>query len=1490
MRSDSGMTRLMAVLLVGIALSLALTCLAGPRVMVVYNREGRTFPQRDLSLYDVEVTRFDGEALEGFVAALGEAQLLYLGQTASEASAKNIFAVPERAEAVKALLARGGMLVVDYNGLGGGAVVEFFAALGLKHPGNTQGEYYDVAVTPGAQHPMLTNPHKMSGHVGKAYGWWTDWGDTFTCLCCKSGEPDKAAILVADEVAGKGTVLLVRAFELFRDKSDAPKNAFENILSHAFGGLPGPGEAIPIYDPYELREPAANPCYLNQAHRASWHLESAPTRLSVVIGEPIGLERQAALVSICWSFPEGTRPDSIRLFSYAGYELPCQVQVVDAEQRTFEVLTVIELRPYQQTLLYMYFGPEASESEAPAPMLEAGKSDEGFELHNDRLRVLLYPEAPEIAEIAPLGARTRNELATWRRVDHGRGNHFRYREDARPYEVSITEDGPVRKTVTYTSPDISVTYALLAGSDTIFYRISAKESSSVSRFTGWAPGGDGLRDSMWYESDDGLKRCALQTGGFYRPFDNIRSHMKEGWLAFEDARGEVVGEIMDLQQTGKVSPYVHSIHGQTAIISTRLADGDAQGAFVAARGDHNAVRHAYLAWKNPPAVLVGKPQTPDDVPQPRVPVLGRDFLRIHGGLNWFLATVTVRDPDELAPRLVREVIERGGNYILGDDRREQYIDPLLREAHKLGLGLCMAPRAFPKDSGRCPYADHDVYVETAARLARHHLDGYYLVDEFWFRGNCETCRKGFKEKYGMEIPEELDFHQLAEPPMHNWMFFKMEVINDLIRDMTAAVRKGNPDAFVFHVTSPNNHFRLEMYHDLETHSQWVSSNNSDLYSTNLDYTRYMMAYIRGAQGNDRPVFTVNGCLYKPDDVALNLRHHLMCGVNALWYFSWNYSRMYPEVAEACHEGFRMLRDTGLGDILARARPVRYAAVLRSRAGWYDSVRRGEKTGGLVDYEQRIRERVLLPNLPVEILFTRHLTREALDDYRLLILPSQRELEPETAELVAAWVRDGGNVLVEGETAQNETLADLCKVDLGERADGPADLVGTSEPLSGMSEQVSSAYVNLVGPTAQIVEIAAKIGDQPAATICQAARGRAAYLCFLNAPQDVVEPLVRRLAGTPPLTVPPEVARDIEVSALTDGKRTVVAAYNRHVKEARSFEIALNDIPVPEGAHIIEMERGRVSEFTGIVPAAVKAGDVSFYLLAAPEDYAVPEGIQPAPLAAIQSSLHPGVEFLRLKPKPAATSKRAKKDPTKIYVAVLKNLRSPLGGCDLGAVPIASTLEKRDDMVVEYVEDLDADALARYEVLIVPNMGSGKPAPNLREGWEAEVQSFVEAGGGVLLIHHSVGIMPVSHPMFPEIAEALDYIPITAMTVAADHPVATAEALRRRYPDRAENPAFGAYIDASKLQVGQQFQSGFADYIKLKAGPKGTAVVVSERQGNAGGDATVVAGKAGEGRVVLSGINIGCKTTRVEMKYQYSEEISPEEAALLVNSVYWLAED
>ncbi len=240
MRTSGGVTRLMAVLVVFIVTGLGSACFGVQRPMVIYNSEGRASPGRNLSLYDIAATYFEGKELNGFEEALAKAQLLYVGQYAGDAAQANVLSVPERSAAVKDFLARGGTLMVDYNGLAQGAFVKFLADLGLKHPGSTEGEYYDVTVAPDVKHPVLSKPHKLSGDLGSAYGWWTGWQDSFTCLCCKKGEPDKASMLVASNVAGKGTIIVTQMFSIFRDEAGLPPTPATSPARRTPAGISSP--------------------------------------------------------------------------------------------------------------------------------------------------------------------------------------------------------------------------------------------------------------------------------------------------------------------------------------------------------------------------------------------------------------------------------------------------------------------------------------------------------------------------------------------------------------------------------------------------------------------------------------------------------------------------------------------------------------------------------------------------------------------------------------------------------------------------------------------------------------------------------------------------------------------------------------------------------------------------------------------------------------------------------------------------------------------------------------------------------------------------------------------------------------------------------------------------------------------------------------------------------------------------------------------------
>lgn len=600
-------------------------CLSGRELCAVKwlssTAKGGTSPGRDLSLYDIYQYRFDAKNLKGFTRSPQSVKLLYIGQYAGGAISKAIFENEERTKAVEEFLKCGGVLFFDYASYSDGATVKFLQSLGLEHPGYTRGRYYDCVPQKGSTHPVLRIPHHLRGKVGRAYGWWEGWkGKGYQVPFRDKENPDHAGMLIKTDVLGKGTIIFNQIYTMFREDPDS-KKLVENVLTYIFSSLPAPGQRVAVWDPFEVRSPRANFLFLNGARSVRWH-HTSPLRIPVVIAEPVGLARRQAIVRFVMQVPEGTK--SLSFFTSWGKLLPCQWRVLRKGQVRCTLL--LDLQAYETRLLFAYFGgkePEQSGSDA----FVLRRTPRGYFLRNDKLKVLLYPDKPMIGLIKPAGSDVRNELSTRGEGDLGRGNHCE--GFGGPFVVSIVEDGRLAKSVRYAAEGYSVTYTLFRGQPLLFYSITSEKPRSTRRVTGWIPYGDAIRDIIFYETDEGLKKVRLITGTFYRPYSNLKRYMKEGWIAIEDERGEMVGEFTDLDSISHITFYHHMIYGNTLMLSTRIK-GEVHGAFLATRGDHSTLRRYYIPWKNPPTVMIGRAQKGGEFHQPAPPRLGEKFILMHG--------------------------------------------------------------------------------------------------------------------------------------------------------------------------------------------------------------------------------------------------------------------------------------------------------------------------------------------------------------------------------------------------------------------------------------------------------------------------------------------------------------------------------------------------------------------------------------------------------------------------------------------------------------------------------------------------------------------------------------------------------------------------------------------------------------------------------------------------------------------------------------------
>lgn len=190
-------------------------------------------------------------------------------------------------------------------------------------------------------------------------------------------------------------------------------------------------------------------------------------------------------------------------------------------------------------------------------------------------------------------------------------------------------------------------------------------------------------------------------------------------------------------------------------------------------------------------------------------------------------------------------------------------------------------------------------------------------------------------------------------------------------------------------------------------------------------------------------------------------------------------------------------------------------------------------------------------------------------------------------------------------------------------------------------------------------------------------------------------------------------------------------------------------------------------------------------------------------------------------------------------------------------PLVETLNKEPDLRADLILRPNARMFEDIDVLVVPQQ---RVAAMLTRKIPAIV-GWVNGGGGILLFHDAVGYR--QHiAMFPRIGRGMNHSRFSESKVVLEHPVTRG------------------------LSVGQTVKQGFQfDHISMEAADDSLVLVANED-----GHPVVVAGKAGNGRVVLNGMITGGfgppNQDWAEEKEGYPKGA---ERTLLVNAVRWLSE-
>jgi len=714
------------------------------------------------------------------------------------------------------------------------------------------------------------------------------------------------------------------------------------------------------------------------------------------------------------------------------------------------------------------------------------------------------------------------------------------------------------------------------------------------------------------------------------------------------------------------------------------------------------------------------------------------------------------------------------------------------------------------------------------------------MDEYAYTCACDKCRALFKERYGGELMPGLDGDPTNQDHA-NSALFRMEVITELARDVSAAIHGHSPATNVYSVVNLKGLTKLWRVSDLEEHSRHFDLGGVDLYGAH-GYYRSVLMFARGAFGN---VKRVENCVGYAAGKQLERQLDLTTMYGASTYFFGMSSTLAedPErVTRIAGPYFCWQKFSGYARLMGGMQPVRHVALLRDRSLLIESIKHREANKETFVTERGLYALANLKNVQMDMVFSRFFKPEALQGYRLLLVPDNKRLSESTAETIRQFAEGGGCVYVEGESCKaNRVTTGLCAG--GEKL---AEIGGLKLFKRGLGK---GAVLYTHGFLSEKLP-----RDKPLAT-----RFRE---------------LLLEQAAPAPLAVEPIDAEGLDAVLYSDGTRYMLNVLNESPVLRHEVTFSLN-APIGKPAIWVDMATGASGGFDGSITCTVEPGSPRFLLFTPKAAFSVPRSECAEQRLGCYAG-RTGMDFLRTRAaEDDGGAGRARRVRGMINVAVFVHpkMGHDKPGTLKGQLGVKEGLGKAaKDMVVSPIEDLaDLEELDRFDVVIVPNIRKANPPA----GWEGAVRKFVLAGGGALLIHHAVGYGSGSGVMFPELGRGVDYTPEVDMRVVVDHPVTTGA---------------GLVNGVTGLKTGAEFVSGFPDYITISPGRDAQVLIKSLRGRTDDPEAVVVAGQVGKGKVILCGMNIGCQGAKKDGKWEFRAEVkSPGEREILLNAVRWLAQ-
>lgn len=1471
------------------------------------------------------------EKRKSLINSLLKSKLLLIGKYAS-GSARFLFMEEDYKKALNKFLENGGTIFFDYYGLSP-ISKKYLESIGVAFPDKVPQEkgknYWSGIIPENLNHPVISTPNRITrGQTSiRGYNWWIKPSSKKQIvILIPNIDKEGAGLILQENVLGKGKIFFSQAYSIgpTKDQTTESRKLLENILSYIYGekinfknkkDIEPEGVIHPAWDNYEKKN--TNLLYGSHLSEQPWWDKKWEYRIPVIVHEPIGKRRYNIVLSLSYSFPEKISPSSIRVVSATGEELISQIY--QSNGKTEILFFLDELLPHQNLPLYIYFSEKKMDlPDYPTDLKRISVVNrlqgKNYLLENNKLKIEIGKDTGLLYVLKIKAGTEKNQVPQYGKYMGQSPCGFGFGGESR-----IIEEGPLRVTIEYKKENDIFQCSLLSKSNLIHFR----GFRIGGRCRRWRPGGDGINDSFFYETDKGIKEIKL-TLKHYLPYKpNFIKFMKEGWYGVCDIRKkECVGEFFDLENVPSLKVAEH-FTGNRWYILYKKAEEWVEGALIGIKGDWKDVRGCYINWKNPPEIYTGKIEKIKDIPV-KVPEWGKDSIRIIPySYVWYEAVRNTGSPEEVAKSIVSEVIRWGGNYInisggstnpiwrskwRKDTRYHKkdwiILDPLIEEAHKRGVGVRLALHGYPgfvtpEGEKMCIIKHYNLHMEAYKEISSYDIDCFSPICEPPPRINSKEAENRFRRKYKIEFKNlsRDQLNALFTEQARKELLFRMESLNEYIKGMVGIFRKKNPKTILTVCASPNNLGKFDSFYDFETLYKYLDSPSMDLYGTQTDFLRYWITYLRGLSGNGlyprKTIHCWTGCTNEVKKARVNSMLHLLYGNPYPMFFGAFGSNMlkHPEVGEEVKNIYEFLKYTGLGKLLVECPPLKFIGVYRDRNGFIDSIKKGESvrgTGGTTKYTRMVGKRVLIPNIPTDIIVSHFLKTSYLNLYKVVIVPSDPVLSDRDAKEFLKYAFQGGILILEGETIRNKAISKKLNVSVKkdlEKGNWIIDFGKESYKYSGrkFSIELKDKDTQIIGT----------IDKEPVIITRKEGEGRIIYICCEHVSNEIIIKLLSTYIELP-LKIKPPYGNYIESNIFTDGERFILGLYNR-TSETLKFPVYLN-LPFEknENYKFLDINNGVLSDFNSKeIEVEIYPGEIRFFLIGPENSVKLPQ-MKKSKLSRGYSQ-HPCMKFLKIKEKKEKKTLKRIKEPDKIYVGIFKGIgkRKEDGyPYEKGSKAIYECLKEKEGLVVEYLPSLSEEIVYLYDVIIIPNMGHPGVPENLNKDWQKVIREFVFSGGGVLVCQHSVGYENFFPPLFPSIATVKTYVPLREMKVIKEHPVITGESILRKFPKKANDPAFAQQLRMTRMQKGDIFYAGFADHDILVPGPSGEVIIrsVYDSSRGIGDDPVVVVGKFGRGKVVACGMTLGYIYYREKGKWVGPiEKLTEGEKKLLINSVYWLGE-